>query len=218
MSHYKEYNFQDLGINLPLKLFGDSRILCGEQPIVFLIDENHDNLNSCIDRNIQNAKELITNANVEIIGVESLAGGKEWDEETQNYVTDDCNEKYYKEVLLKQYKNNCPKFANDLCENYRHLIVGVESIGMTGKIEMDFQKGNPFYEQPVSSHPLHKERSKHFIKTLFEYYNSRQLIGNLILNCGSNHNSDIEEWIRNGEIDAIANHKASYVRLNAFED
>lgn len=219
MSLHRDYNLQSLGIQPPIKLHGDLHILREENglPLVFLIDENHDNLNSSIDKNIINVIRLIEEANVRLVGVESYAGGKEWDEEIGNYVQDNFNERYYTEVLIKDYKNNCLKFAEAIGENHGNLVVGVESIGMMNKTEIDVITKNPTdIGKFIQDHELTKERSKHFIQTLFQEYYIRGINGNLVLNCGSNHNTHIQEWIESGEIDEITNHKANYVRINTF--
>ena len=215
----KEYDLKNIGIDEPLELFGSLTNLSiyYKAPIVFLFDEHHGNKNDCIIKNIENAKSLINNVNIALIGVESLAGGTEWDEETGDYVTDDLNEKYYKEVIINGWKNNCTTFCDALSINNSHLIIGVESVGMMNKIEVDIYNDNPAdISNAITNHPLSKLRSKHFIKTLLEHYSSKQLTGNLILNCGSNHNEHIEEWIKGGEIDEIVGVKATYVRINNF--
>lgn len=218
MSQDKEQNLEGLGIELPSKLLGDLRILRAEKglPTVFLIDENHDNLNNCIDKNIENATELINKVQVVLVGVESWAGGKSWDPEDQIYSETYSNKKM-DDYYAKQYKSDKAKFVNELKNNHSNLIYGVESFGMMHRIGEDFMEGNLYYGTEVSDHPLHKSRSAHFIKTLFENYNYENLKGNLILNCGSNHNTHIEEWVSNGEIDSIANFKANYVRINTIE-
>jgi hypothetical protein len=210
----KAIDLKNIGIEKPLELFGSLTNLNGSDnaPIVFLFDEHHGNENDCIIKNIENAKTLINNANIVLIGVESLAGGVEWSEETGNYVQDDYNEKWYAEGL-KKYRNDHTEFLDELIKEYSSLIAGVESIGMMNKIEVDFYNANLSGKVEVAHH-LHLERSRHFIKTLFDTYRIRQLSGNLILNCGSNHNRHIEEWVKSGEIDEIVDIRATYVRIN----
>ncbi len=218
MPQFKEYKLQNFGIEPMLELRGSLRILRNEigLPLVFLIDENHDNSNNCIDKNIEDAKELIVNAEVVLIGVESLAGGKEWSIDDEDYCNNDFNGKFYK-LQESNWKNNCTKFADELSIKHKSKIFGVESMGMMEKIEIDALEGNPYFQRDISTHPLNKVRSKHFIQTLFEHYNLLQTAGgNLILNCGRNHNTDIEEWIESGEIDAIAGYRANYLRLNSI--
>jgi hypothetical protein len=206
-------NFSDLGIVQPINLIGSVTIINkgDSSPIVFLLDEKHDDID-CINKNITNALELLSKAKVELIGVESLAGGVEWSEETCNYVQNDYNDKWYAEGLEK-YRNDHTEFLDELFKEYSSLIVGVESIGMMNKIEVDFYNANLSGKVEVA-HPLHRERSRHFIETLFDIYRIRQLSGNLILNCGRHHNDDIEEWIKSGEIEEFLGIKATYVRIN----
>lgn len=174
-------------------------------PIVFLFDEDHGNLNDCINKNIKNAFYLIAEAKVEIVGVESLAGGREWDRDIETYSNYESDKFYSKQV--SEYVSNCTMFVNGLQPAFTHLLQGVESINIHDKI----------FELPVIEgmrHRLHKERSRHFIKTLFEIYSLRNMRGNLILNCGIEHNDDIVKWIGCNEIDTIAGICASYVRIN----
>lgn len=203
-------DLKEFGIKEPINIIGNYRILHFEKdaPIVFLIDEMHHNQN-CINNNINNALELIQNANITLIGVESHSGGLKWDQYDQVYLEDEL---YKMEVV-----NTCPDFANGLLINHEEKIIGVECSDMLDKIYCNqIVMDNPHYGKPIPEHPLNKERSIHFIKTLFEKRNELGLQGNLILNCGSNHNLDIEELIINHKIDDIVDIKASYVRLNAF--
>lgn len=203
-------NLNEFGFTEPLKIIGNYSILHFEKdtPIVFLIDEMHHN-QECINNNIINAIELIENANVKLIGVESHSGGAQWDQYDQIYIE---GEYYEKEIV-----NTCPDFANGLTHHKKAKIVGVECRDMLDKIQCELTvKDNPNYGKSVPEHPLNKERSKHFIKTLFEKRNELGGHGNLILNCGSNHNSDIENLIINGEIEKIVGFKASYIRLNTI--
>lgn len=215
----KECSLKDIMIEASLELYGSVSMLkkIGNAPIVFLFDENHNNLNDCIEKNIENAKILISNANIVLVGVESLAGGKEWDEETCHYVTDNSNEKYYREVIMNGWTSNCTTFCDEISKSNPQLVFGVESIGMMNKIETDIYTQQPVCQSTaIKSHPLTKERSKHFILTLFNIYVSTKLKGNIILNCGSDHNTHIEEWIINDEIDNIVGIRANYVRINTF--
>lgn len=197
-------------IELLNDLVGQFKILNFEEglPILFLFDEDHDNVNGCIEYNIRNAKILIEKANVQIVGVESLAGGKEWDRDTYTYVQDDFNEKWYQKQV-QDYFSKCRIFVDGLKAEYSHLIQGVESIGMHDRI---FE----VHDYEGQRHPLHITRSNHFISTLFENYSLAGIDCNLILNCGSDHNSDFENWILNKSMDKIAGIAASYVRINTF--
>lgn len=205
-----EYDFNRFGFETPLQIIGSLDIIREEEnlPTVFLFDEHHENLNNCIDKNIVNAIELISKGNVNKIGVESLAGGKSWDSQNQVY-SDNYPDKLFDDKFALTYTSSCVKFAVEVRKYNRDIINGVESFGMMHRLGLDFDIDN----SNVSNHPLHKERSKHFIQTLFENYDLNN--GNIfILNCGSNHNNHIEEWVRNGEIDKIVGVKSNYIRIN----
>ena len=214
----KEYNLSSTGIKHPLELLGilkELRIV-ENAPVVFLFDENHDNENDCISKNIENAKTLIKSSNVVLIGVESMAGGKEWDTEIEDYRTVNSDIENYGRYAIS-WTNNCKKFCDELKINHGNLIIGVESIGMMDKTETDCYDKNPQDKKAfIKNHRVTKLRSMHFIQTLVSYYSTNSLFGNLILNCGSDHNTHIEEWIKKGEIDEIVGLKATYIRINNF--
>jgi hypothetical protein len=196
--------------NLLSNLRGTSEIIHFEEglPIVFLIDEHHDNENNCIYSNIENALILIEQANVQIIGVESHSGGLKWDQYDQEYLEDE----YYQNELV----NTCPTFYNSM-SNSEIFVHGIECWDILSKIECEISiQDNPYFGIEVTEHPLNIDRSKHFIKTLFELKEKNKINGNLILNCGSNHNTQIKEFVVNDEIFEITGYKASYVRLNTI--
>ncbi|GEM_PF-5456576 len=176
-------------------------------PILFLFDEHHGNQNECIDRNIRNAETLIEHTDVQLIGVESHAGGVEWDQHDKKYVTNDLNEKFYRQAVA-DYRSGCTAFVDGLAQ-HGGLIQGVESEGMIGK---QHTQG-----ETEGRNPLNELRSRHFIKTLGEEYITRGLEGNLILNCGSEHNNDIVRWINDESIEDIVGFKATYVRINTID-
>lgn len=204
------HDLNKFGITTPVTLEGEVRTLRFEEglPTAFLFDENHSNLNNCIDKNILNAIELINKGRVTIIGVESLAGGKSWDTENREY-----NEVYFDkkadDYYVKEYKSAGTKFADEVKKVTKDGICGVECWGMMHNISEDIVL-KKYIE--ASIHPLNIKRSEHFIKTLFEKYSINK--GNLILNCGSNHNAHIEKWVMDGEIDLRVGTKANYIRIN----
>lgn len=215
MPKSQEYNWKEYGIELPLILIGSIEILHIEtnSPIVFLIDETHDNLNS-INDNVQNAIELIKKAKVDIVGVESHRGGKQWGDYDEVYrpTVEIRNVKQFKKSV-----NTCPNFAIQIPGIYQDFVFGVEHEGMFNKIHCNLSvDDNPYFGKPVVNHPLNIERSKHFIRTLFEIRERVNGKGNLILNCGSNHNTHIKELIKKSEIEDITLYKASYIRLNTI--
>lgn len=186
-------------------------------PTVFLFDEQHGNLNECIDKNILNALLLIESSNISLIGVESKAGGVEWDLDTKDYVKEEIPDRTYLDAI-KMFTSACVEFEKGL-PSHSNIIIGVESERMHGQITIEV--GNlPKEEQndAIASHHLTIRRSEHFIRTLAAEYVIRGLSGNLILNCGKNHNSRIETWIRNGEIDEMLPKRFNFIRINTIFD
>jgi len=208
----KEYDLNNFGINLSISLIGDLKVLRCEAdlPTLFLFDENHSNLDNCIYKNILNALELIEKGNIFRVGVESLAGGKSWDSENQEY-NEYYFDKKFDDQFVKKYKSQVTTFADELERKFKNLISGVECWGMMENITKDILAGK---YSSAATHPFNIKRSQHFVRTMFERYNVNE--GNLILNCGSNHNNHIEKWIESGEIDNIAGLRANYIRINTI--
>lgn len=209
----KQYDLTNYGIETPVDLIGSLTFLKFKMglPTVFLFDEHHGNLNSCIYKNIANAIELIDKGHVILVGVESLAGGKSWDYQNQVY-SEVYSEKKLDDVFVKSYKSGVTKFSDEVAKSLKNGIRGVECFGMIHIIMEDITLGK---YQEVKSHPLNIERSKHFIQTLFESQKVNN--GNLILNCGSEHNTHIVNWINNDEIDGITGCEANYIRINTIQ-
>lgn len=197
---------QDNLINLISKLSGVVRLIKYEDgaPVIFLFDENHDNPNSSIEKSIENAKMLINEANIILVGVESLAGGSYWDNVSECYEEDP--DKHYREDVRK-FTNGCTTFADGVNKFGESLIVGVESV------EIHYRVSGVDENERMR---LHELRTKHFIKTLLEEYRNQGGSGNMILNCGMDHNSRIEKWVENGGVDEMTNSQFTYVRINTF--
>jgi hypothetical protein len=203
------YDLEEYGIAEPIDLLGSvKRLLPGlDVPVVFLMDEYH-GTGECVDQNVCNARNLILKARVNLVGVESHSGGQEWDDY-------DC---IYKDSFDNGDNripvNTCPAFA-DRMTALGTLVLGVECHGMLNNQHVDFDKEGDWSGKAVKEHPLNQERSRHFIRTLFQFRSRRCVVGNLILNAGSDHNSHIEQWIQDRSIEEIAGEKAAYVRLQA---
>lgn len=209
------YNLINLGIETPLNLEGDLRVLREEEglPVVFLFDEEHLSTH-CLNNNLYNANELITNANIGIIAVESHSGGQVWNSNLNSYM--EVDEEYDNGSINISPVNIWPNFANGLKNNVNY-IYGVECYFMMQQINDEIlESGNQHYGKDIIEHPFNVERSKHFIRTLFEFKIKFNRNGNLILNCGRDHNTDIENWINTNEIDEIAQFRANYVRINTI--
>lgn len=204
-----QYDLQACGIERPIRIVADLRILLPGMgvPVVFLIDENHGS-GDCIKQNLAIARELIEKATVKLIGVESHAGGEEWDVHEERY-----NGKFDMGEDTNAI-SDCPKFADEM-RSSAAKVLGVESRSMSEEQQGDFCVGGSWYGKQEKHHPLNEKRSEHFLRTLFELRRRHDLTGNLILNAGGDHNSHIESWIKDGTVETKARHKAAYVRLRA---
>ena len=178
-------------------------------PTVYLIDEHHHH-NGSIDDNIRIANHLIANNNVRLIGLESHYGGYEYDNGTHRY---DYN--CYRDPLatVDNIANNCLRFEEGLVGN-NFILVGVENEGLSTEMEIEVAT-NPLYGGHPQLHVNNIYRSIHFIKTLFEEYRRRNVDGNIILNCGSNHNNHIQMFIEQRIIDGITGTPANYIRIRS---
>jgi hypothetical protein len=156
-------------------------------PTIYLIDEYH-HCKSCIDDNIVIAKKLFQSG-VVIAGVEGYEGGMEYDEYDRKYKSMRCNADISESTRI----GDCPDFAKTL-HSCGLLTVGVDCRGLANEIEVDVYEGRCKSDE-VSKHPNQFRRSEHFIRTLLDEVRKRNLDGDLILNCGSNHNEDIEKIV-----------------------
>lgn len=201
-----EEDLRRLGLPIDLNLEGQVSLIriVENAPTIFLFDEIHNNLDS-ININIRNAFELIEKANIEIVGVESHSGGRNWNELENEY--DDTR---YPPNIWVNIKPNMYEEINNL---YPGLAHGVESHGMLTKLGELIAKGQ-LNINDVGDHPLNQLRSRHFIITLFNLREELNFNKNAILNCGLNHNNHFEEMIRTCEIDEITNSEANYIRIN----
>jgi hypothetical protein len=204
-------------------LEGTSEILYFEEglPIVFLFDENHDDEN-VIQRNIINAGSLIDNADVELVGVESRFGGQFWSEKTRTYGGPPNEIRLYNDqVELANNQNALIATRINMFERWVNQIegitfTGIDSLNMTNVIS-DLWNNREINEETMVNHPINIMRSIHFIKTILEVHNDEQINGNIIINCGRDHNIHIENMINNPEIEIISAHRASYVRINTID-
>lgn len=206
-----KFNLQEIGMPQILELYGNVRIIrkIENAQIIFLFDENHDNPNDCFNKNIENAKELIDKANIGLIGVEGITGGKEWDQYNECYTNKNEGQTKISTHL---------EFASSILEEHPNLVVGVDSFGLCGKIESDFAVNHPrAINREVRTHPFQKERSKHFIRTLIDIKKNKNIVGNMILNCGSDHNNHIRDLINCTEFDEQNISDITFVRLNSYE-
>lgn len=195
-----------------MDLLNDQRIIYKRTldvgPTVFLIDEHH-NHNFSTDNNIEIARDLISNNSLRLIGVESHYGGYKYDNGTRRYENEYCEA----EVCTHTIANTYTRFIDEL-SNENVIRIGVESEGLSDQIVFDAIE-NPIYRSQPYLHVNSIFRSIHFIITLFEEYKRRNIAGNLMLNCGSNHNNHIQMFIEQHIIDGITLTPASYYRIRS---
>jgi hypothetical protein len=188
-----EYDLTDLGIADPLNIEGaltKLRVVAGA-PVVFLLDEHH-NTPLTITQNIQNAEELVNEADVTLITSESHFAGMAAGVATRHNLT--------------------PQFAEHFAGQAGLVVEGVESEELSLQLNLDV--GNVIWPGiTVRTHPNDRIRSHYFIGGLFRARRQHALDGNAILNAGGHHNDDIAEMINWGEIDALVGVVASYVRI-----
>jgi len=194
----------ECGVNQPLNLLGTITVLRAieKAPVIFLIDETHEE--SCIKQNVSNATELVGKCGIKLVGVESLYGGFVWDDVIHRGYTEG-----FEQGDRLEPANNFPQFA-DALRKLDVPVVGLECQGLANALESDCVD-NP--GPPIGDRPLNLERSRHFVRTLFEIATQRNLTGNMILNAGGNHNTHIATWVADGSIDSMVPVVASYVRL-----
>lgn len=206
-----KHDLRIYGIPEPVDLVGNVAPVFAVQnlPIVFLLNENH-SIPDCIQQNVANARELVRNANVTLVGVESHQGGCEWDDYDECYY----NPERFNPGTDPHPVSEHPEFANSLRDSGA-TVVGVECLGMANKEHCDFAPGGQWHGRAERDHPLNRSRSEHFLKTLFELWRRNGGAGNVILNAGGDHISHIEDWIKDGTAERIAGQKATYLHIQA---
>lgn len=171
-------------------------------PNIFLIDEYHEDLS--IKENIFYAKLLKESENIRFIGIEGLISGVEY-KEYKNFT---------KEFAMNQkILGNLSFFVKEMYK-CQIPIVGVENEELIRKAN-DNKRKNKFSKDYRD--PIHFCRTKYFIKNLFVEYRKRDFTSeNVILNCGTHHNDDIQYLIIENKIDEVAEQEANYYRITAL--
>lgn len=186
-------------------------IRSNDGPTVFLIDELHHD-RSIID-NIKIASSLIDKYDVKIIGVEGYSSlGCSFNKSNKDF---SFAGDFDSDLTKCECINDCAYFAQTM-KRKNIKIVGVDSKELCTEMENDAEKGT-WPKEFNSHHPNNYYRSRFFLKVLFYEYNKLGGNGNMILNCGSDHNSHIFYSIYNNDIDSIINFRASYIRLRSFD-
>ncbi len=160
-------------------------------PTLFLLDEFH-HCDACTDDNVRIADRLFKSG-VRLAGVEGFNGGREWVYHGQQ------QPHYTERVVSGDVRGTCgisdyPRFAEQLLE-LALPVVGVDCAGMCDQAEVEMYEGT----WKTGRHPNHHRRSLHFVATLFATARAEGVTGDLLLNCGAEHNADIETLARSRE-------------------
>ena len=186
------YNLSHLGIAQPVNIEGVVIELHSDgMPVLFLIEEHH-TTPECIAQNIANLTQLVANADVKLIGVESHVLG---------------------DAAPGTVCNDHPEVANTFLNQAGVTVVGVESAELCNQIEEDIFDG--FWATGANTHPNNYLRSYFYLAGLFRFRRERGLDGNLALNAGRAHIDHIEKMVRCGRADELAGQAVAYVRVRA---
>lgn len=179
---------------------------------IYLFDEYH-GCDDCTDENIRHAEYLLDRS-VVLAGVEGFAGGRRYDSQDGEYVDEWVSGECTDATQIGSY----PNFANALMEK-GHRVTGVDCRGLSDEIEIDIVEGR-FSPEDVAEHPNQRRRSIHFLTTLITEADNRDLGGDLLLNCGSDHNMRIQEMLMSGKTPDPEWESYNYVRFrcDAFDD
>lgn len=147
-------------------------------PIVFLLDENHE-VREVIDDNIRTARTLVASDLVNLIGIENVPA--EIDEFQSSAPTPFSN------FTLPSLPRRPGEFESAMRSD-GILVVGIDSPGWIEKIMDDVIAGTP---PDARDHPGQEERSRHFVRALARARAVRELPGNSLISCGTDHNTHI---------------------------
>lgn len=151
-----------------------------DAPIVFLLDENHDVFGS-IKENIANASALVSGAGVMAIGIENVPAGHD------DFAATQASSPYF--LPIPNQPAPAGPFERAIREQgYR--VVGIDSPGWIDQIVTDCGEHQ---SAGAAKHPGQVERSKHFVRALFEDFQASRSTGNLLINSGADHNGHIME-------------------------
>ncbi len=153
-------------------------------PTLFLLDDFH-HCDTCTDDNVQIALDLFKQG-VCLAGVEGFEGGREWlyHDQQPGYSDSVVSDAVGTVPGIGDY----PRFALAL-RAAALPVVGVDCAGMCDQVLVDAYDGT--WPASAGRHPNHRLRSTHFVSTLLVAAQARGLTGDLLINCGAEHNSDI---------------------------
>ena len=173
------------------------------RPTLYLIDEyHHDDLST--DANIKWVSSWIDPGEA-LIGVEGFSGGEDYHPLLALHKDSE------RPVGLERQIGGYPRFAHALSEKgYR--VEGVDS----ESIQEDILENPMDSAESLSRDPRHESRSKHFVETLLIRANELQEFGDLVLNCGAEHNDDVEKFIYAKSVPDLANYNVRRVTSKEF--
>lgn len=162
--------------NSPLATMGPDG---AEGPIVFLLDEDH-GIPQVVDENVAIADVLVKEFGVTVIGVEDYPARSDY------WNVDQPQPPSFLQAMPRQpHTQRRFEKAMRSCE---YLVVGIDSAGW---IEQILNEHSVSPAMDVAKHHGQVERSKHFVRAIFDEYRARSLTGNALINCGANHNDHI---------------------------
>jgi hypothetical protein len=153
-------------------------------PVLFLLDEDHGSPDT-IEQNIDVARALLEQGMVRLVGVEDYYAENDlYDGELAQAVSHPPSQ------LPHAAHAPAPSPFAMRIFNAGWPVVGVDSEGWETEFLMDPGVG------PVGAHPAQRGRSMHFLRSLLAQLAKQSELGNVLLNCGSNHNEHILEAAR----------------------
>lgn len=146
--------------------------------IVFLLDENHE-VPEVITDNIRTARILVVIDLVNVIGIEDVPA------EIDEFQSSTPTQHSYS--ALPSLPRRSGEFESAMRSDGT-LVVGIDSPGWIENIMEDVSDGTT---PEARNHPGQKERSLHFVRALMRERAVRQLAGNSLISCGTDHNTHI---------------------------
>lgn len=151
--------------------------------IVFLLDENHE-VPEVITDNIRTGRILVASDLVNVIGIEDVPA--EIDEFQSSAP------KPFSYSALPSLPRRPGEFESSMRSDGT-VVVGIDSLGWIEKIMDDVSDGTT---PEARDHPGQEERSRHFVRALMRERAVRELAGNSLISCGTDHNSHIMAMAR----------------------
>ena len=150
-----------------------------DAPVVWLLDEYHQH-EASIGQNIDIALALLAQDAAGLVGVEDYYAEDDLYDGGEAYV-----EPHPPSDLPQAASADEPSRFAMAVYAVGHAVIGVDSEAWVNQFLGEPGGG------PVGDHPAQWGRSMHFLRSLLSQYAARNASGNVILNCGSNHNTHL---------------------------